>query len=78
MRLPHRWERVLHNFGEYIEVLLKYELCRCAVSKVTAALPKLKFQPSYIVCIIAGLSTVVRWTVRSQAMKEYMAYYIFY
>ena len=21
MRLPHRWERVLHNFGEYIEGL---------------------------------------------------------
>ena len=48
MRLPHRWERVLHNFGEYIECLWKYELYRCAVSKVTAALPKLKFQPSYI------------------------------
>ena len=47
MRLPHRWERVLHNFGEYIEGLWKYELCRSAVSKVTAALPKLKFQPSY-------------------------------
>ena len=46
MRLPHRWERVLHKFGEYIEGLWKYELCRCAVSKVTAALPKLKFQPS--------------------------------
>jgi len=41
MRLPHRWERVLHNVGEYIEGLWKYELCRCAVSKVTAALPKL-------------------------------------
>ena len=39
---------VLHTFGEYIEGLWKYELCRCAVSKVTAALPKLKFQPSYI------------------------------
>ena len=46
MRLLHRWERVLHNFGEYIEGLWKYELCRCAVSKVTAVLPKLKFQPS--------------------------------
>ena len=42
---PHRWERVLHNFGEYIECLWKYELCRCAVSKVTADLPKLKFHP---------------------------------
>ena len=21
MRLPHRWERVLHNFGDYIEGL---------------------------------------------------------
>ena len=21
MRLPHRWERVVHNFGEYIEGL---------------------------------------------------------
>ena len=21
VRLPHRWERVLHNFGEYIEGL---------------------------------------------------------
>ena len=47
MQLSHRWERGLHNFGEYIEGLWKYELCRCAVSKVTAALPKLKFQPSY-------------------------------
>ena len=47
MRLPHRWERVLQNFGEYIEGLWEYELCRCAVSKVTAALPKLKLQPSY-------------------------------
>ena len=41
-RLPHRWERVLHNFVEYIEGLWKYELCRCAVSKVTAALPQIK------------------------------------
>ena len=37
------------TLGEYIEGLWKYELCRCAVSKVTEALPKLKFQPSYFV-----------------------------
>ena len=45
---PSSLERVLHNFGEYIEGLWKYELCRCAVSKATAALPKLQFQPSYV------------------------------
>ena len=55
MRLPHRWELVLHNFGEYIEGLWKYVLCRCAVSKVTAALPKLKFQPSYDGTVISWL-----------------------
>ena len=53
-------ERVLHNFGEYIEGLWKYELCRCAVSKVTAALPKLKFQPSYIHFISSQAYLLIR------------------
>ena len=73
MRLPHHWERVLHNFGEYIEGLRKYELCRRAVSKVTAALPKLKFQPLYYqwhglvigLCkcssIVMAVNTVCEW-----------------
>jgi len=52
MRLPHRWEHVLHNVGEYIEGLWKFEHCRFAVLKVTAALPQLKFQPSYIVFLL--------------------------
>ena len=57
MRLPHRWEHVLHNCGEYVEGLWKYELCRCAVSKVTAVLSKLKFQPSYF-----KLNTKYTWS----------------
>ena len=56
MQLPHRWERVLHNFGVYIEGLWEYELCRYAVSKVTAALPKLKLQPSYLLVDVACVS----------------------
>ena len=42
MRLPHRWERVLHKFGEYVEGLWKYELCRCALSKVRSSVAKIK------------------------------------
>ena len=74
MPLPHCWERVLHNLGEYIEGLWKYELCRCTVSKVTATLPKLKFQPSYLQhhCkdMVKNHSTESRdlffWNVRSE------------
>ena len=51
-RILHRWERIQHNVGEYIEGLWKYELCRCAVSKVSAALPKLKFQPSCYIILL--------------------------
>ena len=42
MRLPHHWEHVLHNFGEYIEGLWKYELCRYACIKSYGSVAKIK------------------------------------
>ena len=47
MRLPHPWERVLHNVGEYIEGLRKYELCSyCSVAKIK--IPTLVYVRIYI------------------------------
>ena len=69
MQLPHRWECVLRNFGEYIEGLRKYELCRCAVSKVTAALPKVKFQPSYV-CMCVSVTYLKHLTRGGQVQER--------
>ena len=78
MRLLHRSERVLHNFGGYIEGLWKYELCRCAVSKVTAALPKLKFQRVRSESSGWRLWKLLGWaTRRTVAFLVYSTYYCF-
>ena len=69
MRLPHCWERVLRNFGEYIEGLWKYELCRCAVSKVTALLPKLKFQP-FVVTDVSENSNAFIFRVKQSTVSS--------
>jgi len=34
LRLPHRWQRVVHNAGDYIEGQLNFETCIYFVSVV--------------------------------------------
>jgi hypothetical protein len=34
IRLPHRWQRVVHNAGDYIEGQLNFETCIYFVSVV--------------------------------------------
>ena len=46
LRLPHRWQRVVHNADDYIEGQLNFETCIYFVSVVNKEFPLLKFQPS--------------------------------
>ena len=48
LRLPHRWQRVVHNAGDYIEGQQNFETCIYFASVVNKYLPLLKLQPSYI------------------------------
>ena len=34
LRLPHRWQRVVHNAGDYIEGQLNFETCTYFLSVV--------------------------------------------
>ena len=46
LRLPHRWQRVVHNASDYIEGQYNFETYIYFVSVVNKYLPLLKFQPS--------------------------------